>query len=195
MYSLIVTKTVQFNEHQFKIMNCNKCRLSKLSQHRCVGLGNLDSKVIFIGEAPGRVENPELRGLPFVGNRSSDLLMDIIYELYPNGYDDVYITNVVKCNPPKNRTPLPDEIEKCSKFLREELNIIKPKVIVCLGRTAANWFGIRESLNNAVYKDYTWRAALVKVLHHPSFVLRFGPKAVSQYKAQFRLIKKRIGEV
>ena len=177
-----------------QIDKCNNCRLTSLCQHRCPGLGNLNSKVIFIGEAPGRVENPELRGLPFVGNRSSDLMLDI-YEEYFNGYDNVFTTNVVKCNPPNNRTPLPDEIKACSKFLIKELELVKPKLIVCLGRTAANWFGIREALNTAFYREYKWESTLVYATFHPSYILRFGTRVLSSYKNKFRLLKEKVDSI
>jgi len=189
-----MNKDTKFIDYIDRVSKCKRCKLCGLGQHRCPGLGNLNAKVMFIGEAPGKVENPELRGLPFVGNRSSDLLLECVYTNWPNGYDDVYITNTVKCNPPDNRKPEDSEILACKQFLREEINLVNPKVIVCLGRTAANWFGITEPLNRAVYIDYKWEGCLVKVLYHPAYVLRFGFQATLQYLAFFRLMKKRIDE-
>ena len=147
---------------------------------------------MFIGEAPGKVKNPDLRGLPFVGNRSSDLLLELIYEYWPNGYNDVYITNVVKCNPPDNRTPTKEEIMFCTKWLEEEIELVDPKVIVALGRTAANWLGIEEALSRARFKEYYWRSYRVYVRYHPAYVLRCGPKMLKQYRGQFKILRREV---
>lgn len=187
-------KYLAFIDHFERLKKCKDCKLRSLGQHQCPGLGNLfNSKIMFIGEAPGKVKNPELRGLPFVGNRSSNLLLEIIYELWPNGYDDVYITNIVKCNPPDNRTPTKEEIETCSKWLKEEVKLVNPKVIVALGRTVANWFEVEESINTAQYKEYLWEGIKLFVLYHPAYIIRFNiikEKVTNQYKNQFRKIKK-----
>lgn len=188
-------KDKDFASHVERIMACTACRLSTLCQHRCPGLGNLNAKVIFVGEAPGRVDNPDLRELPFVGNKSSDLLLDAVYENWKNGYDDVYVTNVVKCNPPMNRKPEEDEIKACSRWLEEELALVRPKVVVALGRTAANWFGVSEGLNRARDKEYIYKGCLLFVKFHPAYILRFGPRAELQYKAEFKIMKKRIDEI
>lgn len=184
-----------FIEHLEKVHSCHKCRLRVLGQHQCPGLGCLNAKVMFVGEAPGRVENPDLRELPFVGNKSSDLLLDAIYSNWEKGYDEVFITNVVKCNPPENRKPEDIEVLACSNWLKEELGIVRPKVIVALGRTAANWFGVSESLNTGKWKEYTWKGCLLFVKFHPAYVLRFGYQATLQYMAEFKLMKKRIDEI
>ena len=186
--------TDRFTDHLERLAACQKCRLRKEGQHQCPGLGNLDAKAFFVGEAPGRVEEPELRGLPFVGNRSSDLLLDVIYANWEHGYDDVFITNTVKCNPPMNRKPEEDEIKACSHWLKEELAIVRPKVIVALGRTAANWFGVSEGLNRARDKEYVYEGCLLLVKFHPAYILRFGPRAEQQYKAEFKIMKRRIDE-
>ena len=189
-----ISKDFSFVDQVERIMACSRCRLSTLCQHRCSGLGDLNAKVIFVGVAPGRVENPDLWGLPFIGNRSSDLLLDAIYSNWPKGYDEVFVTNVVKCNPPQNRKPEEDEIEACSYLLREELALVKPKVVVALGRTAANWFGINESLSTAKWKEYSWNSCLLFVKFHPAYILRLGPKATLQYMTEFKLMKKRVEE-
>ena len=187
-----IKKDPLFLDQVERIMACTRCKLSGLCQHRCPGLGNLNAKVMFIGEAPGRVENPDLRELPFVGNRSSDLLLDVVYENWEHGYDDVFITNVVKCNPPENRKPEEEEIKACLPFLQEEVGLVKPKVIVALGRTAANTFDVKESLNTARWKEYQWKGCLVLVKFHPAYILRFGGLAEKQYHAEFRIMKRRI---
>lgn len=188
----IFNKDPLFFDHLNRVEACHNCGLRQTGQHQCPGLGCLGAKVMFVGEAPGRVENPDLRGLPFVGNKSSDLLLDAIYTNWPKGYDEVYVTNVVKCNPPMNRKPEEDEIKSCTPFLWEELRIVNPWVVVALGRTAANWFGVREGLNTAKWKEYSWNGCLLFVKFHPAFILRFGYKAQLQYLAEFRLMKKEI---
>jgi len=113
-----------------EIKNCKKCRLWKSRKNPVVGDGSIDAEIMFIGEAPGK--NEDEQGKPFVG-KAGQFLNDVLKE---NGIErgDVYITNVVKCRPPNNRDPLPDEIEACSPYLEKQIEIIKPKIIVTLGR-------------------------------------------------------------
>lgn len=192
---LVKDKDPVFVDMVEKILNCKVCPLSKLGQHICPGLGNLNAKVLFVGEAPGRVDNPDLRHLPFVGNRSSDLLLDCIYDAWEHGYDDVFITNVVKCNPPMNRKPADQEILACAGYLLAEIKLIQPKIIVALGRTAANFFGVKESLNTARFKEYSWGGRLVIPKYHPAAILRTGSfEAQLQYKWEIKNIRKRSEE-
>src|SRR5712692_9107886 len=111
---------------------CEKCRLSKSRTQVVYGVGNPNADLMFIGEAPGRDE--DLQGKPFVG-RAGALLTDIIKAMKLTR-DDVYIANVIKCRPPENRNPEPDELDACRPFIRRQIELIKPKVIVTLGRFA-----------------------------------------------------------
>src|SRR5713226_7587019 len=111
---------------------CTKCRLSRTRTQVVWGTGNPNADLMFIGEAPGRDE--DLQGKPFVG-RAGQLLTDIIKAMKLTR-DDVYIANVVKCRPPENRNPEPDELDACRPFIRRQIELIKPKVIVTLGRFA-----------------------------------------------------------
>jgi uracil-DNA glycosylase family 4 len=191
-----LSKDQAFIELIERIEGCYKCSLHREGQHQCPPLGNVNAKVLFVGEAPGRVDNPELRGLPFVGNRSSDLLLDAVYAAWPNGYDDIFVTNVVKCNPPMNRKPTNEEIEACHHFLLEEIRLVRPKIIVALGRTAANFFGIKENLNIARFKEYNWGGCLVIPKLHPAAILRTrNNQALLQYKWEIKSLKKRSDEL
>lgn len=116
---------------------CEKCRSCELCETRTnvvFGIGNPNAKVMFIGEGPG--ENEDLKGEPFIG-RGGVLLDKYLNSIDLDRNKNIYIANIVKCRPPKNRDPLPAEQEECIKWLRAQVKIIKPKIIVCLGRVAA----------------------------------------------------------
>jgi len=114
-------------------MSCQKCELCKTRTNVVFGMGNPKARLLFIGEGPGETE--DLTGLPFVG-RSGKLLDKFIEAI---GYDreSVFIANMVKCRPPKNRDPKPEEMELCLDYLRRQVKLIDPELIVCLGRVAA----------------------------------------------------------
>ena len=116
------------------VINCRNCILCETRTNAVSGKGNPNSDVIFIGEAPGRSEDKA--GEPFVGAAGKKL--NIALENAGISRDDVYITNVVKCRPPKNRVPTQKEQERCSEYLKAEIAIIKPKVICIMGNTAYN---------------------------------------------------------
>ena len=115
-------------------LNCNKCELCKGRTNLVFGVGNENSKVMFIGEGPG--ENEDLQGEPFVG-RSGQLLDKMLAAVDLDRHTNIYIANIVKCRPPKNRDPLPEEQDICIDWLRNQVKLIEPKIIVCLGRIAA----------------------------------------------------------
>ena len=113
---------------------CQKCELGKTRTNLVFGVGVEDAEVMFIGEGPG--ENEDLQGEPFVG-RGGQLLDKMLNAIDLDRHKNIYIANMVKCRPPKNRDPLPEEQEQCIGWLRNQVKIIKPKIIVCLGRVAA----------------------------------------------------------
>ena len=113
---------------------CEKCELCQTRTHVVFGMGNPQSDILFIGEGPG--ENEDLEGLPFVG-RSGQLLDKMLAAIDLDRNKNIYIANIVKCRPPKNRDPLPEEQEACIDWLRNQVMIMRPKIIVCLGRIAA----------------------------------------------------------
>ena len=113
---------------------CEKCELCQTRTHVVFGMGNPQSDILFIGEGPG--ENEDLEGLPFVG-RSGQLLDKMLAAIDLDRNKNIYIANIVKCRPPKNRDPLLEEQEACIDWLRNQVMIMRPKIIVCLGRIAA----------------------------------------------------------
>ena len=114
--------------------SCEKCELCQTRTNVVVGIGNPNAEVMFIGEGPG--ENEDLQGEPFVG-RAGKLLDKMLDAVDLDRRKNIYIANIVKCRPPKNRDPKPEEQEQCIVWLREQVRLIRPKVIVCLGRIAA----------------------------------------------------------
>lgn len=114
--------------------NCHRCELCKTRTNVVVGVGNENAEVMFIGEGPG--ENEDLQGEPFVG-RAGKLLDKMLAAVDLDRNKNIYIANMVKCRPPKNRDPKPEEQEMCIEWLRTQVRMIKPKIIVCLGRIAA----------------------------------------------------------
>lgn len=123
-----------FEELRENCLNCRKCGLCETRTNVVVGVGNPRSKVMFIGEGPG--ENEDLQGEPFVG-RGGQLLDKMLAAVDLDRKTNIYIANIVKCRPPKNRDPLPEEQEACIAWLRNQVALIRPKIIVCLGRIAA----------------------------------------------------------
>ncbi len=116
-----------------KLQECRNCAISKSRTNLVFGAGNPDTRLMFIGEAPGRDE--DLQGKPFVG-RAGQLLTKIIESISLNR-EEVYIANILKCRPPNNREPEPDEINNCEQFLKQQIEIIQPEIICALGRISA----------------------------------------------------------
>jgi len=157
------------------IGDCKRCRLHA-GRHKIVfGVGNEHSPLVFVGEGPGADEDAQ--GIPFVG-RAGQLLTQMIEgtarkEGIPLTRADVYICNVVKCRPPDNRAPEPDEMEICGQFLYRQLVAIAPKAICVLGGTAAKAItGHKEGVTKMRGKWFQWRDIPVMVTYHPSFLLR-----------------------
>ena len=119
---------------QEKCAACTRCSLCETRQHVVFGQGAADAEVLFVGEGPGQSEDEQ--GLPFVG-RSGQLLDKYLFAIDLDRNKNCYIANIVKCRPPRNRDPLPEESEACMPWLREQFRILRPKIVVCLGRIAA----------------------------------------------------------
>jgi uracil-DNA glycosylase family 4 len=163
----------------FQIMedigDCQRCRLHEGRTKIVFGVGNERSPLVFVGEGPGADEDAQ--GIPFVG-RAGQLLTQMIEgtakkEGINIRREDVYICNVVKCRPPDNRTPEPDEMEICGQFLYRQLVTINPKAICVLGGTAAKAItGHKEGVTKMRGKWFKWRDIPVMVTYHPSFLLR-----------------------
>ena len=125
---------MDFNTLQATCLSCQKCGLCQTRTHVVFGMGSPNAEVMFIGEAPGRTEDEQ--GLPFVG-RSGQLLDKYLFAIDLDRTKNCYIANIVKCRPPQNRDPQPAESEACMPWLREQFRLLKPKIVVCLGRIAA----------------------------------------------------------
>lgn len=155
--------------------DCKRCRLHEGRNKIVFGVGNEHSPLVFVGEGPGADEDAQ--GIPFVG-RAGQLLTQMIEntakrEGMPLSRNDVYICNVVKCRPPENRTPEPDEMETCGEFLFRQLMTIRPKAICALGGTAARALtGHKEGVTKMRGKWFKWRDIPVLVTYHPSYLLR-----------------------
>lgn len=151
------------------ISNCVKCVLHKGRNNFVFGSGNPNADVMVIGEGPGAEEDKQ--GLPFVG-RAGQLLTDILKAIKFNR-DEVYIANIVKCRPPDNRTPLPEEMETCIPYLAKQIELIQPKLILCLGLTAAK--GLlkkKESLTALRGQVFDYNGIKTMVTFHPAALLR-----------------------
>lgn len=123
-----------WDELNFKCLLCEKCELAKTRSNVVFGVGNKDAEVLFIGEGPG--ENEDLQGEPFVG-RGGKLLDKMLNAVDLYREKNIYIANIVKCRPPHNRDPLQQEQDACIDWLRNQVALINPKIIVCLGRISA----------------------------------------------------------
>ncbi len=157
------------DELESKIKNCVKCPLGQTRTNFVFGVGNPKSEIVFIGEAPGADE--DLQGEPFVG-RAGQLLNQLLANV---GFrrDEVYICNVLKCRPPGNRDPQPSEIELCSPYLIKQLEIIKPKLIVSLGRfPVQTLLKTNAPLSSLRGQIFEWRGIKMIVTYHPAAALR-----------------------
>jgi uracil-DNA glycosylase len=169
--------------------NCTKCRLAGSRKSVVFGVGNPNADLMFIGEAPGRDEDE--KGEPFVG-RAGQLLTDIIKAMKLTR-DDVYIANVIKCRPPENRNPEADELDACRPFIRRQVELIQPKVIVTLGR-----FGL-QSLTEKGYGISAVRGQWleyngIKLMptYHPAYLLR-NPAAKKDVWADMKKVMAELG--
>ncbi len=153
-----------------EIGDCTRCKLHTLGRKQIVfGVGNPNADLMFVGEAPGAEE--DIKGEPFVG-RAGQLLTKII-EAIDLKREDVYIANLIKCRPPDNRNPEPDEAEQCEPFLFQQIDSIKPKVIVALGKFAAQaLLKTTDPISKIRGREFTYRDAVLMPTYHPAYLLR-----------------------
>ena len=167
----VLTKVEQLHNLAEEVARCTRCRDLASSRTQTVfGTGNPDSALVFLGEAPGADEDKQ--GEPFVG-RAGQLLNDIITKGMKLRREDVYICNILRCRPPGNRNPMPDEAEHCRPFLDRTLEIIQPKFICCLGAVAAKSLLASEKTIGAL-RGNVWKHNGLKVIctYHPAYLLR-----------------------
>jgi DNA polymerase len=152
-----------------QIAGCLKCPLGQTRTTLVFGTGNPTASLMFIGEAPGADE--DLQGEPFVG-RAGQLLNKILEAIHMRR-EEVFICNILKCRPPNNRTPIPEEVEQCLPYLRKQIALVHPKLIVCLGLTAAhNLLRTKESLTSLRGRVLEFESTPLMVTYHPAALLR-----------------------
>ena len=171
------------------ISSCQKCELYKTALNAVPGAGNPNAKIVFIGEAPGA--NEDKQGLPFVGN--SGKLLDKLLNGIELRREDVYIANILKHRPPDNRDPLPSEIKVCTPYLKAQLQVLEPKIIITLGRYALNYFlpDVMISKVRGQISQITWQGLPLTLIpvYHPSAGLRNG-SMLSALESDFQTIGK-----
>jgi len=156
--------------YKLSIENCRECNLGNSRNNFVFGSGDSNADLLLVGEGPG--ENEDLQGEPFVG-RAGKLLDKILRAIGYNRTDKVFITNIVKCRPPDNRDPLPSEVEKCLPFLIEQINIIKPKIIVALGKIAGKTLIKKDIMLKEMRNDtHEFNSIPLRVTYHPAALLR-----------------------
>ncbi len=174
-----------------KCKDCTACPLHK-SRANCVfGVGNPQADLMFVGEAPG--EQEDLSGTPFVG-RAGQLLDKFLFAVDIDR-SDVYIANILKCRPPKNRDPLPAEEDACIGFLREQVKVIRPKIIVCLGRIAA--MRLIKPDYKITREHGTWVQKgnfLMTAVYHPAALLR-DPRKNEEMLRDMKAIKEKLDQL
>ena len=161
---------LSLNKYQVLISNCQECQLSKTRKNVVFGFGDPNADLMLVGEAPGYDEDNQ--GVPFVG-KAGKLLDKILLAIDLNRFEKVYIANILKCRPPKNRDPLPSEIETCIPYLKKQIEIIRPKLIVALGKVAGKSLtGEDISLKEMRDTTYSYNGIPLKVTYHPAALLR-----------------------
>ena len=173
-------------------MTCRRCELGATRANRVFGVGVPDAEIVFIGEGPG--EQEDLRGEPFVG-RGGQLLDKYLEAIGLSREKNIYIGNMVKCRPPQNRDPKPEEQEQCIFWLREQIRLIRPKIIVCLGRISAQRlidpdFRVTKQHGKFIERNGVWMMGTF----HPAALLR-NPRQKPDALEDFLALRDKIGEV
>ncbi len=176
---------------QNECLQCRACALADTRKNVVFGMGNTEAEVLFIGEGPGA--NEDEQGLPFVG--AAGKLLDDMLEMIGLARESVYITNIVKCRPPRNRDPLNTEKDACIGYLRRQVALMRPKIIVCLGRIAAMElikpdFKITQEHGQFMEKS----GVLMTALYHPAALLRDGTKKPETF-VDLKALQAKIREV
>lgn len=176
---------------QNECLQCRACALADTRKNVVFGMGNTEAEVLFIGEGPGA--NEDEQGLPFVG--AAGKLLDDMLEMIGLARESVYITNIVKCRPPRNRDPLNTEKDACIGYLRRQVAFMRPKIIVCLGRIAAMElikpdFKITQEHGQFMEKS----GVLMTALYHPAALLRDGTKKPETF-VDLKALQAKIREV
>lgn len=173
-------------EIHLMLEKCEKCPLHTTVNHKVPGNGDSDASLMLIGEAPGREEDKQ--GVPFVGR--SGKLLDKILAAIDLTREDVFISNIVKCRPPKNRNPHQDEIKNCIGYLEQEIEAVDPDIIVALGLVAAHTLlDSKDSLKNLRQSRHKHKGRILIPTYHPSALLQ-NPKFKAPAWEDFKLVRK-----
>ena len=180
-----------WEELEEQVKDCNKCKLCSGRKNIVFGVGNKDADIMFIGEGPGADE--DIQGEPFVGKAGQ--LMNKAFEALDIQREEVYIGNIVKCRPPQNRNPEPDEAKACMDYLRNQVILVKPKIIVLLGSVALkNILGDEYGITNSRGKWIERKGILYMPTFHPAALLRDDSKKIDFWK-DLKLIKEKLKEL
>lgn len=151
------------------VATCQHCRLAKTRTQTVFGIGNEQADIMIIGEAPGFSEDQE--GQPFVGRAGQ--LLNAMLSAIGLTREQVFIANIIKCRPPNNRDPLPDEVEACTGYLVQQIDFIKPKVICALGRIAAQYLlKTEQALGKLRQQEHHYQNIPLIITYHPAYLLR-----------------------
>jgi DNA polymerase len=183
------TKDDLLNAVRQEMGDCQRCPLGKTKKNLVFGQGNPEARIVFVGEAPGADEDEQ--GLPFVG-RAGQLLTDIIVKGMKIQRKDVYICNILKCRPPGNRNPQPEEIGQCEPFLKKQLRIISPEIICALGTFAAKTL-LKTDIPISVLRGrfHVYEGIKLMPTYHPAYLLR-NPSAKKQVWEDVQMIMKEV---
>jgi DNA polymerase len=185
----IKTKEEMLKAVHQEMANCHLCPLGKTRKNLVFGTGNPEARIVFVGEAPGADEDEQ--GLPFVG-RAGQLLTDIIVKGMKLERKNLYICNILKCRPPGNRNPQPDEISKCEPFLKRQLQIISPSIICALGTFAAKTLLKTDIPISALRgRFHLYEGIKLMPTYHPAYLLR-NPSAKKQVWEDVQMIMKEV---
>ncbi len=181
-----------WDELELFCKSCKKCPLCKTRTNVVFGEGNRNSKILFVGEGPGF--NEDVQGRPFVG-RSGKLLDELLLNIGLSREKNIFISNIVKCRPPNNRDPLPEEQEICINFLRNQVYIMKPKIIVTLGRiSSSKIFDPKIKITVDHGSVISKKGILIMPTFHPAAILRNMNKK-KEIEHDFEILKNKIDEL
>lgn len=186
--SLQKMHTINLAEVKKQVLACTLCELHKTRTHAVFGVGNQNAQAMFIGEAPGA--NEDLQGEPFVGR--AGMILNSMLQSIGLKRTDVYIANILKCRPPHNRDPLPEEVRLCTPYLQQQIMLIQPKILIAVGRIAAQFLlNTMESMGRLRGHTYQYgpQKTPLLVTYHPAYLLR-SPTEKRKAYTDFLMIKK-----
>lgn len=176
-------------ELQEQVKKCALCDLEKTRTQTVFGVGNQQADLLVIGEAPGA--NEDRQGEPFVGR--AGMLLNAMLHAIGLDREDIYIANILKCRPPNNRDPLPREVELCTPYLKKQIELLKPKLIVTVGRIAAQFLlNTDESMGRLRGKVFEYEGIPVIATYHPAYLLR-SPRGKAKSYQDFLRVKELLG--